>query len=86
MKFEKNAGYDMISVRVDKKLKKTMQGIKNVNWSEVIRSAIRMEVENRNRNLAKALLLNEKNVIKPEKNFNSTEMIKKWRLSRTHQW
>ncbi|MCX8188225.1 MAG: hypothetical protein N3F64_00770 [Nitrososphaeria archaeon] len=70
----------MITVRVDDELKRRMSRFKNVNWSEVIRKAI-LDVLKREeeRNLAIALLLNEKNVITPDEGFSSVEVIRKWR-------
>jgi len=49
-----------ITVRVDEETKKLMRQIR-INWSEFIRNAIRAKIEEeRRRNLAKAVLLNEK--------------------------
>jgi len=49
-----------ITVRVDEETKKLMRQIR-INWSEFIRNAIRTKIEEeRRRNLAKAVLLNEK--------------------------
>ena len=51
----------IISVRVSEEIKKRMEKLKHINWSEVIRKAI-IEVleEEEGRNLARAVLLNEK--------------------------
>ncbi len=49
-----------ITVRVDKETKKLMKQIR-INWSEFIRNAIRTKIEEEKRkNLAKDILLNEK--------------------------
>jgi len=70
----------LIKVRVDEELKKRMSRFKNVNWSEVARRAI-LDVLKREeeRNLATALLLNERNIIKPEEGFSSVKVIRRWR-------
>lgn len=49
----------VITVRVDEETKNLMGSI-DVNWSEVVRSAIRKRIEEeKRRNLAKAVLINE---------------------------
>jgi len=49
----------VITVRVDEETKRRMDSI-DVNWSEVIRHAIRRRIEEEKRkNLAKAVLINE---------------------------
>lgn len=49
----------VITVRVDEETKNLMDSI-DVNWSEVVRSAIRKRIEEeKRRNLAKAVLINE---------------------------
>lgn len=72
-----------ISVRIDPELKKKMNSLKHLNWSEIIRKAIKSEIQNETeRNKAKAVLLNEKiRKIAPE-NFNSVEIIRKFREER----
>ena len=73
----------MISVRVGDELKRRMAKYRHVNWSEVVRRAIRRELEELEaRNLAKALLLNETYTITPEEGFSSVKEIRKWRESR----
>ncbi|MEM0054097.1 MAG: hypothetical protein QXL89_07915 [Nitrososphaeria archaeon] len=70
----------LITVRVDEELKKRMSRFKNINWSEIIRKAILDTLKREEeRNLAIALLLNEKNVIIPDEGFSSVEVIRKWR-------
>ena len=71
------------SVRIDPELKKKMDSIKHLNWSEIIRKAIRSEIQNESEiNKAKAVLLNEKiRKIAPE-NFNSVDIIRKFREER----
>ncbi len=70
----------IITVRVDEELKKRMDRLKHINWSEVIRRAIIEVVEREEaRNLAKAVLLNERARIKPEPGYSSVDVIRKWR-------
>ena len=71
------------SVRIDPELKKKMDSLKHLNWSEIIRKAIKSEIQNETEvNKAKAVLLNEKiRKIAPE-NFNSLEIIRKFREER----
>ena len=71
------------SVRLDPELKKKMDSLKHLNWSEIIRNAIKSEIQNQTEiNKAKAVLLNEKiRKIAPE-NFNSLEIIRKFREER----
>ncbi len=70
----------MISVRIGEELKRKMSKYKHINWSEVVRRAIIREIDaQERRDLAKALLLNEKHVIKPDKEFSSVEEIRRWR-------
>jgi len=70
----------LITVKIDEDMKKRMSELRHINWSEVIRQAIdrviRMETE---RNLVRAILLNEKYVVAPDEGFSSTELIRKWR-------
>lgn len=72
-----------ISVRIDPELKKKMDSLKHLNWSEVIRKAIKSEIQNETgMNKAKAVLLNEKiRKVAPE-HFNSVEIIRKFREER----
>ena len=71
------------SIRIDPELKKKMDSLKHLNWSEIIRKAIRSEIQNEIEiNKAKAVLLNEKiRKIAPE-NFNSVEIIHRFREER----
>nr|MDO8099606.1 hypothetical protein [Candidatus Njordarchaeota archaeon] len=70
----------MITVRVDDDIKREMERAKHVNWSEVIRKAIIdvLKAEGGS-NLAKAVLLNERNLVKPDEGFNSVSVIRQWR-------
>ena len=72
-----------ISVRIDPELKEKMDSLKHLNWSEIIRKAIKLEIQNQTEtNKARAVLLNEKiRKIAPE-NFNSVNIIRKFREER----
>lgn len=72
-----------ISVRVDEELKKEMEQMRHVNWSEVIRKAIQEYVSQKEQNnLAKAVLLTERiRKVAPE-GYNSTRTIREWREKR----
>jgi len=71
------------SIRIDPELKKKMDSLKHLNWSEIIRKAIRSEIRNESEiSKAKAVLLNERiRKIAPE-NFNSVEIIRRFREER----
>lgn len=70
----------MITVRVDKEMKRRMEKMKETNWSEVIRAAILQKIEAEGeKNMAMAVLLNERNVITPDEGFDSAKAIREWR-------
>ncbi len=70
----------IITVKISEELQRKMRELRHINWSEVVRNAIRKRIElESGRNIAKALLLNEKNIIKPDKGFSSSEFIRRWR-------
>jgi len=72
-----------ISVRIGPELKKKMDALKHLNWSEIIRKAIKIEIQNETEmNKAKAVLLNEKIRKKAPENFNSIDIIRKFREER----
>ncbi|MFX1313860.1 MAG: hypothetical protein ACFFHD_14820 [Promethearchaeota archaeon] len=72
-----------ISVRIDPKLKEKMDSLKHFNWSEIIRKAIKSKIQNETEiNKAKAVLLNEKIRKIAPKNFNSLDIIRKFRDKR----
>jgi Arc/MetJ-type ribon-helix-helix transcriptional regulator len=72
-----------ISVRIDPELKEKMDALKHLNWSEVIRKAIKSKIQDESElNKAKAVLLNEKiRKIAPE-NFDSVDIVRKFREER----
>ena len=72
-----------ISVRVDAELKKLMAKLPHVNWSEIIRQAILKTIQDeKESNMARAVLLNEKVRKKAPAGFNSTDLIRKSRRER----
>lgn len=73
----------VISVRISDEIKKRMEKLKHINWSEVIRRAI-IEVleEEEGRNLARAVLLNEKVRKRAPEGWSSVEVIRFWREHR----
>lgn len=51
----------MVTVRVDEEIRRKMKELKHVNWSEVIRDAIRSKIEEeKGSSLAKAVLITER--------------------------
>jgi len=72
----------VISVRVDKETKRKMDVYKHINWSEVIREAIKEKLRSEERNLARAILLNEKLRKKAPEGWDSVRMIRFWREHR----
>jgi len=70
----------IITVRLDDELKRRMEKISHINWSEVVRQAIiKVLTQEEGQNLAKAVLLNERNVIVPEEGYSSIATIREWR-------
>ncbi|MEM4531882.1 MAG: type II toxin-antitoxin system ParD family antitoxin [Thermofilaceae archaeon] len=73
----------VVSVRVSDELKRRMEKLRHVNWSEVLRQAIvRILEEEEGRNLALAVLLNEKIRKKAPEGWDSTEFLRRWRDGR----
>jgi Arc/MetJ-type ribon-helix-helix transcriptional regulator len=73
----------MISVRIDEKLKKSMESLKHINWSEILRQAITRTIQNeQEHDMAKAVLLNDKIRKKAPENFNSVDIIRRFREER----
>jgi Arc/MetJ-type ribon-helix-helix transcriptional regulator len=72
----------IITVRIPEELKKKMREI-DINWSEYIRSAIEKKIEEEKRkNIAKAVLLNEKLRKKSKGEPPAEEIIRTFRESR----
>lgn len=73
-----------ISVRVDERMKKEMERLTQVNWSEVIRIAIKERLDQeKQKNLAKAVLINEKIRKKAPSGYDSARIIREWRDRRS---
>ena len=71
----------VISVRIDDELKKKMDKYKYINWSEIIRKEIVKIIERlESRNLAEALLINEK--LRRKSTTDTTKIIREWRERR----
>jgi len=70
----------VITVRVDDELKKLMEKLKHINWSEVVRQAIKRVIEREEeKNLALAILLNEESIVVPDEGYDSVDVIREWR-------
>jgi len=70
-----------ITVRIDEDLRDAMRKLRYVNWGEVVREAIRRRVkEEGSRNLAEAVLLNERLRRKAPEGWNSAKVIRELRL------
>ncbi len=71
------------SVTVPSSLKKEMDMV-DVNWSAVVREAIRRRLEHgRERDLSEAVLLNEKLRRKAPEGWDSAKVIRFWRNERS---
>ncbi len=77
---------EVVSVRVDSKMRKKMRSLSHVNWSEVIRRAIGQKIreeELERRNLSfESLRLAAKltdELRRPSPGWRSEEEIRKWR-------
>jgi Arc/MetJ-type ribon-helix-helix transcriptional regulator len=78
-------GVDMktLTVKVDEELKERMKRLRHVNWSEVIRESIRRKIEEENgRNIAEAVLINERLRREAPEGWDSAKVIREWRLKR----
>jgi len=72
----------VITVRIDEETKKMMDKI-NINWSEAIRQAIRRTIEEeREKNLAKAVLINERIKKKSRGELKAEDIIRRFRDER----
>ena len=72
-----------ITVRVPREIRELMKKYRGVNWSEVVREAILKKIrEESERNLAEAVLLNEKLRRKAPEGWNSVKVIRNWRRKR----
>lgn len=70
----------IFSLRLPKELREKMKKMAHINWSEILRSVIEETIEAENsKNLALAVLFNERHQINPDPHWNSTDEIRKWR-------
>ena len=79
----------IISVRIDKELKKEMDKLSYINWSEVIRRAIEKKIEEeksrvREKDMARLRRASEitRRLRKRIEGWSSVEEIRRWRESR----
>jgi hypothetical protein len=74
----------VVTVRVEEKLKREMEKLPHINWSEVIRATVEQRIkEEGGKNLAEAVLLNERLRKKAPQDWDSTTVIKQWRQRRS---
>jgi len=67
----------IITVHIEDELKRRRKKVKHIKWSGVVRQAIiRVVGEEEAQNLAKAVLLNERNVMVPDEGYSSAEVIR----------
>lgn len=60
-----------------------MEKLRHVNWSEVIRESIRKKIgEENGRNIAEAVLINERLRRAAPEGWDSAKVIREWRLKR----
>ncbi|MHA1401585.1 MAG: hypothetical protein ACTSQE_14640 [Candidatus Heimdallarchaeaceae archaeon] len=72
-----------ISIRVPDDIKKKMKDMKHINWSQALRETILHIIEQEeNKNIAKALLTNERIRKDAPSDWDSTKIIRNWRDSR----
>jgi len=73
----------VITVRVDEETKRQMERLAHINWSGVVREAIHRVLDSEgSRNLAKAVLLNERSLIRPRAGWRGVDEIRRWRERR----
>ncbi|MEM4727551.1 MAG: hypothetical protein QXD04_04790 [Candidatus Bathyarchaeia archaeon] len=67
----------VITIRIDEETRRMMKEVR-LNWSEYIRNAIKMKIEEeRKKNLAKAILINER-IRRASKGEAKAEEIIRW--------
>ncbi len=72
----------IITVRVSEEIKKKMKEV-NINWSEFIRKAIEDKIyEEKKKNLAKAILINERVKKKSKGEDRAEEIVRRFRDER----
>lgn len=80
---------EVVSAKVDKRVRDKMRKLGHVNWSEVIRSALTAKIkeeEAKLRSVDKASLIEASSMTdrirKSSKGWDSTEEIRRWREAR----
>lgn len=80
---------EVISVKVDKRVKEKMKKLSNVNWSETIRRALAAKIEEeeaKTRTIDTESLLEAASITdrirKASRHWRSTEEIRRWREER----
>lgn len=80
---------EVISVKVDKRIKEKMKKLSNVNWSETIRRALTAKIEEeeaKTRTVDTELLIEAVSITdrirKASRQWRSTEEIRRWREER----
>jgi hypothetical protein len=80
---------EVVSAKVDKRVRDKMRKLGHVNWSEVIRSALTTKIkeeEAKLRSVDKASLIEASSMTdrirKSSKGWDSTEEIRRWREAR----
>jgi hypothetical protein len=84
---------EVVSAKVDKRLRDKMRKLGHVNWSEVIRCALSAKVEEEEakllRSIDKESLMEASSMTdqirKSSKGWNSTEEIRRWREARVNR-
>ncbi len=82
---------EVISIKVDKRVKEKMRKLSNVNWSETIRRALAAKIEEEEAKtrtldtyaLHEAASMTD-SIRKTSKGWSSTEEIRRWRETRKH--
>ncbi len=75
----------VVSFRIDRRIKRKMDELKHINWSEIVRKAIietiRREEEKRKKDLAKVrrAALRSERLSRKVEGWRSVEEIRKWR-------
>ncbi len=73
----------VVTVRVDEETKRRMEELGEINWSEVLRDGIRRKLkEEEGRNLARAVVLNDRLQRPAPKGWDTVRALRDWREHR----
>ncbi len=73
----------IVTLRVDEEMKRRMEGLGQINWSEVLRESIRRKLkEEEGRNLAKAVVITDQLQKTAPKRWDTVRTIRYWREHR----